>query len=136
MVKVIYGRKGIGKTKMLVEAANALCSGCNGDVVFIDTGRELLCDLHHKIRFIDVSEFPLQGTSDFISFICGIASQNYDIHSIFIDRLTRILKLDISQMEDFFKQLHEIGKKHGIQFHVSVSGNSESAPEYLKEYIA
>ena len=54
MIKVFYGKKGTGKTKHMLEAANAASKETNGSVVYIDDSNELLVKLSHKIRFINI----------------------------------------------------------------------------------
>lgn len=136
MVKVIYGKKGMGKTKILVEEANKLAEKGHGDVVFIDDSNELMYDLKHEIRFINVSDFPVSNTSSFLGFICGIIAEDYDIDGIFIDGLTYILKQKLDDLQEMFASLRKIAEKFNIRFVISVNGEPEIMPEYLKEYIA
>ena len=88
MIKVFYGKKGMGKTKKMLEHANTLAGESNGNVVYIDDSNELLVKLSHKIRFINILDYPVSGAEAFLGFICGVASQNYDIETVFIDGLT------------------------------------------------
>jgi hypothetical protein len=134
MVKVIYGEKGAGKTKILVDTANSLAKDTTGDVVFIDDSNQLMYDLKHEIRFINVSEFPVNGDQSFLGFICGIISEDYDIDGIFIDGLTYIIKQEISLLEEFFAKMKELANKFKIKFYISINGNPKLMPEYLKEY--
>jgi len=80
MIKVVCGKKGSGKTRALVDSANSFVSTALGDAVFIDGSSQLMCDLHHKVRFINVSEFPIDISSSctFLGFLCGIISSNFD----------------------------------------------------------
>lgn len=135
MVKVIYGIKGMGKTKTLIEKANNMAAECKGDVVFIDDSNELMYDLKHNIRFINVSEFPVKGNVAFLGFICGIISEDYDIEGIFIDGLTYITNQNIELMESFFSEIDKISQKFNIQFYFSINGEAARMPQYLKEYV-
>ena len=36
MIKVFYGKKGMGKTKQMLENANNIVNGSNGNVVYTD----------------------------------------------------------------------------------------------------
>jgi hypothetical protein len=135
MIKVIYGRKGTGKTKMLVDTANRLTGEGTGEVVFIDDDKELMYDLNHKIRFINVAEFPVACPSSFIGFICGIISEDFDINSILVDGLTYIVKEDADSLEGFFKSIDEISKKFEVDFYISLNGNEQEVPEYMQSYI-
>jgi hypothetical protein len=136
MIKVIYGEKGMGKTKILIDTANKIAQEAKGDVVFIDDSTQLMYDLKHKVRFVNVSEFPPMGSEGFFGFICGILSQNYDIEGIFIDGLNYITKKKAADLELFFKNLHEIVEKVNIDFYITINGVNEELPVFLEQYTA
>lgn len=136
MIKVIYGEKGMGKTKILIDTANKIALEGKGDVVFIDDSTQLMYDLNHKVRFVNISEFPPLGTEGFFGFICGILSQNYDIEGIFIDGLNYITKKKAAEMELFFRNLQMIVEKVNIDFCITINGVSEELPEFLRQYTA
>jgi thymidine kinase len=136
MISVLYGEKGKGKTKLLVEQANKMVESCPGHVVFLDDSNDLMHKLDRNIRFINVLEFPIAGESSFIGFICGIVSQNYDIKCIFIDGLTYIVKSHVGQLEDFFGRLKEVSEKFEVDFVISISGSESDKPDFLKEFTA
>ena len=51
MIKVIYGAKGTGKTKLLIDAANAAVESAKGHLIFItDTNRDHLDKIMRKIE--------------------------------------------------------------------------------------
>ena len=51
MIKVIYGAKGTGKTKMMIDAANAAIADAKGHMIFItDTNRDHLDQIMQKIE--------------------------------------------------------------------------------------
>ena len=136
MIKVIYGEKGMGKTKILIDIANKIAQEAKGDVVFIDDSTQLMYDLKHKVRFVNVSEFPPMGSEGFFGFICGILSQNYDIEGVFIDGLNYITKKKAADLELFFKNLQEIAEKENIDFYITINGVNEELPGFLKQYTA
>ncbi|MCR4435899.1 MAG: hypothetical protein QHH06_09040 [Clostridiales bacterium] len=135
MIKIIYGKKGMGKTKILVDEANKHGAGGSGNVVFIDYHNQLMYDLKHEVRFINVSEFPVRNAEAFLGFICGIISANYDVNGIFIDGLTYILKQDIESLQPFFMKLEEVSKKFNMEFHISINGDPDLCPDYIKGYL-
>lgn len=136
MIKVWYGKKGIGKTKALMQTANDMVQDCANDVVFIDHTCERMCDLKHQIRFVNTSDFFISDCSGFAGFISGIVSGDYDIGSIFVDGLTYITKSDESNYKCFFDIISLISEKYSIDFYISMHGESIESPEYLKTYIA
>jgi hypothetical protein len=135
MVKVFYGKKGMGKTKVLIDEANNLAKKSEGDVVFIDYSSQLIYDLAQKVRFINVNDFPVSGAETFIGFLCGIISGNYDIEGVFIDGLTYIVKQDPDTLESFFNGIKNIAAKYNIRFFITITGDPKNIPEFMKEFI-
>lgn len=134
MIKVIYGPKGMGKTKILIDTVNKLAHEAKGAVVFIDDSTQLMYDLKHEVRFVNVSDFPFLGSEGFFGFICGILSQNYDIEGIFIDGLNYITKQKAAELEPFYKNLQNVSEKVKIDFYITMNGVDEELPEFLKQY--
>ena len=134
MIKVFYGKKGTGKTKHMLEAANAASKETNGSVVYIDDSNELLVKLSHKIRFINILDYPVFGSDAFLGFICGVVSQNYDIETIFIDGLTYIVHQDVDSLKKFFDGIAKISADHTVSFYISINGDEETMPSFIKPY--
>lgn len=137
MVKVICGPKGIGKTRALVESANNLVSSNTGDVVFIDGSSQLIYDLNHKIRFINLSEFPVKMNKvcTFLGFICGIISEDYDINGIFVDDVAGLLDKEIESLRELFDGMEDLSSKFNIEFYVTIEGERDKMPEFIKEHL-
>ncbi|NLI57911.1 MAG: hypothetical protein GX387_05235 [Clostridium sp.] len=139
MIKVICGKKGVGKTRVLVDSSNSLVEICSGVVVFIDgsSRSRLMYELNYKIRFINISEFPLKinNSGVFLGFLCGIISANYDINGVFIDDITNIIGDDVDELKKLFEGMKEISKKYNINFNISMEGDPNSMPEFVKEYF-
>ena len=85
MVQIIAGKKGKGKTKQLLDKVNADVLTANGNIVYIDKSTKHMFELNNKVRLIDVSEFPIDNYDQFIRFILGIASQDHDLESMYLD---------------------------------------------------
>jgi thymidine kinase len=134
MIKVIYGPKGTGKTKMLVDTANRMSREAKGTVVFIDDSTKLMYDLSHRIRFVNVSEYPPLDHESFFGFICGVLSQDYDIEGIFIDRINFITKENIEEFETFFEKLKALAEKNRTLFFITLNGPADKMPDFLKQY--
>jgi len=137
LINAIYGKKGAGKTKRLIDTANSLASKGPGQVVFIDDSSKHIYDLKHEVRFVNVSEYGVKGTEGLKGFICGIISTNYDISSIIVDRLIYITaqKPEAEEMERLLRDLETISAANNIDFYLSISGDPESMPEYMKKYV-
>ncbi len=137
MIKVICGEKGTGKTRKLVETANGLVSSNTGDVVFIDGSSQLMYELNHRIRFINLSEFPVNVGSacTLLGFVCGIISGNYDINGIFIDDITKVIDTQSVELNELFDGMEKLYSKFKIVFHVSIEGDPNSMPAFIKKYF-
>ena len=133
MIKVFYGKKGTGKTKHMLENANEIVVEAKGNVVYIDDSNEQLMKLAREIRFVNVMDYPVKGTDAFLGFICGIASQNYDIETIFIDGLNYIV--GDAGLEAFFKGLETFEKQNNLGFFISINGDENNAPAFIKKFI-
>ncbi len=135
MLKLLIGKKGTGKTKVLIDSVNVAANEANGNVVFIsnDTGRNMY-DIKSKVRMADTSEFEIDSWKEFLGFICGIISSNFDITNIYVDGVLKIVKDTLDGFEEFLKDVDAVSKKFNIDVMISVSMDVNDAPDYLKEY--
>lgn len=135
MLKLLIGKKGTGKTKVLIDSVNVAANEANGNVVFIsnDTGRNMY-DIKSKVRMADTSEFEIDSWKEFLGFICGIISSNFDITNIYVDGVLKIVKDTMDGFEEFLKDVDAVSKKFNIDVMISVSMDVNDAPDYLKEY--
>lgn len=135
MVELLIGKKGTGKTKVLIENVNNAASVANGNVVFVsnDSSRNMY-DIKSKVRMYDTSEFEIASWEEFLGFICGIISGNFDITNIFVDGTLKIVKHSMDGFEQFLARVEEISKKFNISIVMSVSIDADEAPEYIKKY--
>ncbi len=135
MIKVLYGKKGMGKTKIMLETANNTVCESAGSVIYIDDSNELMTKLSHDIRFVNVLDYPIHGSHEFLGFICGIASQDYDLHHLFIDGLTYIVKEDIKDLQNFFEGAKKISEICNFDLLISINGDENNPPDFIKEFL-
>ena len=83
MIKIIAGKKGKGKTKHLLDMVNTEVKNVHGNIVYLDKSGKHMYELNNKVRLIDMSEYDLKDTSEFIGFIYGIISQDNDLEQIY-----------------------------------------------------
>lgn len=136
MIKFIIGPKGTGKTKTLVEMANKSLKECKGEIVFINGENRHMIELNHRIRFINAREFGIRELNVFYGFLAGIIARNYDTDQIYIDGLLDIIGKDKSEIERFIFDVKKLSDKFDIRFIITMNGNPDSVPAFLKEYIA
>lgn len=135
MVELLIGKKGTGKTKALIEKVNNALSVAKGNVVYIsnNTGKNMF-DIKSKARMADTSEFDIESYSEFLGFICGIVSRDFDITNVFVDGIFKIVGTDnLDGFEAFLNRLEEMSRKFEITFVISVSIDAETAPDYIKK---
>ncbi len=136
MIRIIYGKKGSGKTKKIIDAANEAVKSSTGELVFIDDDNRYMYDLRHEVRFVNATEYDVSSPETFMGFICGILAGNYDMKQLFIDGFLRLVKCDIAELEAFFVKLEDITHRHGVDVVISASAKDDEIPEFLKKYIA
>ena len=85
MVQFVVGNEGKGKTRYLLEQANAAIKEASGNVVYLDKSSSKMYELNNRIRLSDLSKYPLKSSDEFIGFICGIISQDHDLEKVYAD---------------------------------------------------
>ena len=136
MIQVLYGKRGLGKTKRMIDMANAALSHVKGDIVFIDDDNRCMLTLNHSIRYINAGEFKVTTPCLFSGFVCGVLAENYDIEQVYLDGFPELVGLNNAEdMKSIFNQLEEICKRQEVTFILSISGSPDSIPEFIKPYL-
>ena len=137
MVELIVGKKGKGKTKILLEKANTEIKEANGNFVYLDKSTKHMYELNNKIRLIDVSAFPLKNSDEFVGFLCGVLSRDRDIEKMFLDSFMRLSHLedDPASLSDCIEQIKQISEQFHVHFVISVSMDREELPASLADDI-
>ncbi|MBO5458172.1 MAG: hypothetical protein J6A24_04370 [Clostridia bacterium] len=135
MIKVIYGAKGTGKTKMMIDAANETVKIAKGHMIFITDSKRGMYDLEREIRFIDTSEYDIAGEAALCGFVKGVIAGNNDNEYVFIDGVVRIAGKPVQEMAAFFYMLDKVSKDSGVTITVSVSANKEDLPDFVTKYL-
>ncbi|MBE5756681.1 MAG: hypothetical protein E7342_02660 [Clostridiales bacterium] len=134
-MKIIYGSKGTGKTKIVIDEANALVEKAKGHIVFITDTKRYSYDINYNIRLINVSDFGICCESCLLGFIKGIVAGNADNEYIFIDGILRIIDKPLAELENFFNALDELSNKYGVNFILTCSADLEALPEFIKKHL-
>lgn len=137
MLRVIFGEKGAGKTKRIIDEANNLLKSAKGTIVYIDDDKSYTRDINYQIRFIDASEYGINKASadKFMGFVGGILAQDFDLEAIYIDGFLKIVREDIVGLGGLFQELESVSDKFNVNITVSINGKAETAPEYIKKYL-
>lgn len=135
MVELIVGKKGKGKTKVLLDKVNGAIKEANGSIVYLDKSAKHMYELNNKIRLIDVSGYPIKNCDEFVGFICGIISQDHDLEQIYLDSFLAVAKLDGLDVTGTLEQLKDIGEKFDVTFVVSISLDKEELPAAFQNNV-
>lgn len=132
MISVIYGSKGTGKTKAIIDKANDLLETSKGSVIYITDTKDYIYELKHQIRYIMTKDYTIGSIAGFIGFLKGIIANDHDIEYIFIDGVARMANVEIGEMQAIFDTF-EINKD--INFILTISSDFEQLPDFIKKYV-
>lgn len=134
MIRVIFGQRGAGKTKRIIEMANESIATAKGSIVFIDDDSQYMFDLKNTIRFIDASEYHIDGPKMFFGFLSGIAAQDFDLEYLYIDGFLKIVRHPLDSLEGLFKEMADFAERTDVKLVISISGKGEELPDFIKQY--
>ncbi len=135
MVQIIAGDKGKGKTKYLLDKANAAIKEAKGSIVYLDKSSKHMYELNNKIRLINVKGFDINDSSGFLGFVSGIISQDHDLEIMFLDSFLKLACLEGQDITETVNALEQIGEKFHVTFVLSVSRDADALPDSMKEKI-
>ena len=133
MVKIITGKKGTGKTKILIDMINEASKKTDGYVVCIDKSEKLRYDIPTSVRIVDTDANNIYSFEAFYGLVAGLVAGNYDIKEIFVDS---ILKVGGADFEALGAVLNKIDKLTGNDVEVifTVSADKADLPESVAKY--
>lgn len=134
MIKLIYGAKGTGKTKQLIQAANANARSAKGLSVFVTDTKRYMYDLDRNVRFIDVNDWAIAGEDALCGFVKGVAACNGDNEFIYIDGIGRITGKQLEELAGIFYMLDKISNENGIVITITCSCTREELPDFVAKY--
>ena len=135
MVQLIIGNKGKGKTKYLLEKVNSEVKDILGNICYLDKSTKHMFELNNKVRLINVSDFSIENTDQFIGFISGIISQDHDLEQMYFDSFLKVAHLEGKDITDTIRKIQKISDKFGVNFYLSLSIDEADVPEELKELL-
>lgn len=120
MVQLIIGEKGKGKTKVLLDKANENVLSANGNVVYLDKSSKHMYELNNKVRLIDVSNYGIENSDQFIGFLAGIISQDHDLEQMYFDNFLSIAVCE-DNFEEVLNKIEKISNTYKVDFIISMS---------------
>ncbi|HIV11284.1 MAG TPA: hypothetical protein IAD28_06310 [Candidatus Faeciplasma avium] len=133
MIKIITGKRGSGKTKVLVDLIKEAAKNTTGNVVCIEKNMQLTYDIPYSVRLVDVDGYNVDSYDKFYGFIAGTVASNYDIKEVFVDGILKIGGRDYDKLADLFEKVDKITKDIIVVF--TVSEDNENLPESVKKYL-
>ena len=136
MIEIVAGDKGKGKTKVLLEKSNEDIKNINGSIIFVDKSSKHMYDLDSKVRLINITEYPISTTGEFLGFLSGVISQNNDIEEIFLDSFLTIAFIDTNNgLLSSLEELEKISDCFGVKFIISISQVKEDLPSEVQDKV-
>lgn len=132
MIKLITGRRGSGKTKVLVDLIKEAAASTKGNVVCIEKAMQLTYDIPYSVRLVDVDSYTIDSYDKLYGFISGMIAGNYDISEVFVDGILKIGGRDYEALGNFFDMVEKITSEIEIVF--TVSEDRENLPECVLKY--
>lgn len=133
MISIITGKKGTGKTKILVDKITEASNNATGNVVCIEKGMKLTYDIPHSVRLVDADEYAIESYDTFYGFVMGMLAGNYDIQEVFVDGILKIGGRDYDELGAMFEKLNAHAKDVNIIF--TVSTDAQELPEKVKAFM-
>ena len=135
MVQLIVGKKGKGKTKILLDKVNTSVKEIPGNIVYLDKSTKHMYELNNKVRLVDVSEYFLGSADAFLGFVTGIISQDHDLQQMYFDSFLKIACLEDKDVTETLNKLEEISSRFNVDFVLSVSLDEAELPEAIRSKI-
>lgn len=134
MIKLITGKKGTGKTKILIDMINDAVKSTNGCLVCIEKGETLRREISYKVRWCSVEQFNVNSFDSLYGFVAGMLAGNYDIKEIFIDGVLKICGYDLNMLGEVLNKINALtGDDATVVF--TISADNEELPASIKAYL-
>ncbi len=135
MIRLIMEVKGSGKTKRLIEAANAAAAESKGSVICIEYGRKLSYELKPQVRLIDAKDYGVDDAEVCCGFVCGVLAGNYDVTDLFIDSALKMCGGEMTSFAEFMFRIEKIIDERNINCLVTASAHADSLPAGLERFL-
>ena len=133
MIKLITGKRGTGKTKILIDAIHDAENKSKGNVVAIQKGSSLNTDITPKVRLVNIEDYAIDGVDAFYGFVSGILASDYDCTDIFVDATLKIVGRDYDKVGEMFDKLAKISADTTIT--CTISADNSELSDNMKKYI-
>ena len=129
MIKLVLGSKGKGKTKYMIDTANAEAKESDGLVIYIDKNSEHMFQLDRQIRY------PVNDLDALMGFLCGLIAGNGDIVSIYLDSFLVLCEIEKEDAYEALRKMLVLSERLGVEFTISASIEEDILPDDFKQHI-
>ncbi|MBE6861012.1 MAG: hypothetical protein E7499_06970 [Ruminococcus sp.] len=134
MIKLITGKKGTGKTKVLIDMINDSVKTTNGCLVCVEKGETIRSSISYKVRWCGVDQFNISGYDAFYGFLAGMLAGNYDIKEVFVDGIIKIGGPDLNELGAMLSKVQALtGDETSVVF--TISADNAELPESVTKFI-
>jgi len=138
MIQLVSGSKGTGKTKQIIDMANAQVETAKGDIVFLTDTDRYMYSIRYQVRIVNADclkrgDGPVSEDA-LIGFIKGVLAGNHDIETLYIDGAHRIMNKTVHEMKDFFDDMYAVAQATETKIVLTVSEDEENFPEFMQKY--
>lgn len=134
MIKLITGKKGTGKTKILIDMINDAAKNTSGNIVCIEKGAKLTYDINHSVRLTDTEHYGIDSFESFYGFIAGMVAGNFDIKEIYVDSILKIGGRDYDELGRLFNKIDKL-TNDDIKIVFTVSADDSELPSSVTGFI-
>ena len=134
-MEIIYGPKGTGKTKQIIERANAVLEEAKGHALFITDTKRYTHDLRYQIRFHDVTDYGINTEEEFRGFLKGIVTASGDNEYVFLDGVARICNKPLAELASIFEAIEQLESGYDLKFVITCSAAKEDLPEFVVKHL-
>ena len=135
MITLIVGKKGTGKTKILVDMVAEAEKVSSGNVVCIEKVPKLTYDIPSSVRLMETSKDEIEGYEEFYGFLTGVLAGNFDITDMFIDSTLRIGGRDDDKLGKCLQKLNKAVGDRDVNIVFTISADKEELPESVTAFI-
>ena len=135
MIKLIVGKKGSDKTKLLVDMVTKAANSSSGNVVCIEKEPKLTFDIPSSVRLMETCKDSIEGYDEFYGYVAGVLSGNFDITDLFIDSTLKIGGKDLNKLAAFLAKLSSSIASREVTVVLTISADKEELPASLVPYI-
>ena len=119
----------------MLDKVNAEVKEADANIVYLDKSSKHMHELDNKVRLINVSEYPVKNADQFLGFICGVCSQDYDLQTMYVDSFLKVAGLEDADITDTILAMDAIGKQFNVNLVVSASVEADALSDAIKDKV-